>query len=70
MIVDAAHWRQHLPQVVEAVWGDAAVHQAFLRAYDLTEKQVPLVAADFEDWHKPFKKAASLQQQRQQQHGL
>ena len=48
----------HLPDVVEAFFGDSAEarqqHAAFLRAYGLSAAQVPLLRMNAFDWENPF----------------
>ena len=40
---DAEHWRTHMPGVIEAVFGDAGTHRAFLNAYGLSATTHPLL---------------------------
>ena len=55
VVVDGDYWREHLPEAVEAVVGDARMHAAFLRRYGLTADRVPLVTLDVDDWRSPFR---------------
>lgn len=54
VIVDAVHWRAHLPDVIEAVFNDRETHSAFLQAYGLTSESHPFVTLNFDDWSAPF----------------
>ena len=56
--IDGSWWNHHLPDVVEAFFGDSAEarqqHAAFLRAYGLSAAQVPLLGLNPDDWENPF----------------
>ena len=58
VIANSAWWLAHLPDVVEAVFGDAGVHQAFIAAFrdrGVSEGTHPFVTIDRSDWHNPIK---------------
>ena len=57
VVVSAAFWRDHMPSAVEAVLGDEGVHAAFLRAYGLSSRDVPLLTMDLSDFDSPFRSA-------------
>ena len=54
IIVDAAHWRQHLPAAVEAIYGDRRAHGDFLKEFGVSEATHPYLELDPTDWHAPF----------------
>lgn len=62
IIVDAVHWRAHMPDAVEAVYGSRALHQKFLEYYQgegVTATSHPFVGIDVADrfggaWTAPF----------------
>ena len=43
VIIDAHYYMENLPQSVEAIYGDAKVHRAFLKHYGVTADEVPLI---------------------------
>ena len=45
-VVPSLWWSEHMPDVIEAIIGDAQVHAAFLRSYRLTADTHPLVYID------------------------
>lgn len=53
VIVDAAWWRDHLPGVVEAVFGDRSAHAAFIERFGLDAAIIPFVELDIGDWTGP-----------------
>jgi len=58
VVVDSAWWRSHLPGIVEAVFGDANAHRAFLDAFrsdGVSEETHPFVRLDRGDWNAPIK---------------
>lgn len=55
IIVDAVHWRGHLPDVVESVYGNRAVHDAFVSRFGLSEATHPYLTLDASDWETPFR---------------
>jgi hypothetical protein len=54
IVVSAAFWREHMPSAVEAVIGDEGVHRAFLQAYGLSKRDVPLLTFDPANFDSPF----------------
>lgn len=60
ILLDGAHWTEHLPDAVEAFVGTGRMEEAreqhwdFLRLYGLTKEQVPLLRLDTSDWRDPF----------------
>ena len=54
IIIDSKHWREHLPECVEAVFGNRVHHEAFLKAFGLTEETHPFLALDVTNWEAPF----------------
>ena len=54
IIIDAAHWRNHLPNVIEAIYGDRDMHTAFLEHYGVTPMTHPYVELDLNNWDAPF----------------
>ena len=57
-VVDSAWWRSHMPDVVEAVFGDPSAHRAFVDAYrsqGVSEATHPYVRIDRGDWNAPIK---------------
>ena len=54
IIIDSKHWREHLPECVEAVFGNRVHHEAFLKAFGLTEETHPFLALDVTNWEPPF----------------
>lgn len=55
IIIDAVHWRAHMPDVVEAIFGNRDAHQAFLAEFDLSERSHPFLELDSMDWTSPFR---------------
>ena len=59
IVVDGAHWNQHLPDTVEAFFGGEKAREqrrTFLEAFpQLSEVDVPLLAFDRFNWEEPFR---------------
>ena len=59
ILIDGAHWTQHLPEVIEAFIGDGepakSQHRQFLQEFGLHPSDVPLLRIDVNDWVEPFK---------------
>ena len=55
IIIDAPHWRDHLPGIVEAIYGRRDIYRRFLDRYGLDESQVPFVDVAFDDWEMPIR---------------
>jgi hypothetical protein len=54
LIVDGDVWTASLPDTIDAIIGDAWQHEAFLKEFELTAVDVPLVQANWFDWETPF----------------
>ena len=55
IIIDAKHWRSHLPDQVEAIFNNPENHRRFLAAFPhLTPETHPHVLLDATNWHSPF----------------
>ena len=54
VVVSAAFWRAHMPSAVEAILGDEGVHRAFLEAYGLSRRDVPLLTFEPNNFASPF----------------
>ena len=54
IIIDAVSWRDQLPGVIEAVYGDRALHHRFLKEYGLDATQLPFLTINRMDWENPF----------------
>ena len=55
IIIDAKHWRSHLPDQVEAIFNNPENHRRFLAAFPhLTAESHPHVLLDATNWHSPF----------------
>ena len=55
IIIDAKHWRSHLPDQVEAIFNNPENHRRFLAAFPhLTAETHPHVLLDATNWHSPF----------------
>ncbi len=58
ILVDGSHWTEHLPDTVEAFFGNGNLareqHGQFLREYGLTASQVPLLHLNEHNWKAPF----------------
>ncbi|KAL1504518.1 hypothetical protein AB1Y20_010920 [Prymnesium parvum] len=58
-IVDGDAWTSSLPDTIEAFFqirdGGADAHRAFLKAFRLSEEEVPLVEMDIRNWDAPFR---------------
>ena len=54
IIIDAVSWRDQLPGVIEAIYGDRALHHRFLREYGLDATQLPFLTIDRMNWENPF----------------
>ena len=55
IIIDAKHWRSHLPDQVEAIFNNPENHRRFLAAFPhLTPESHPHVLLDATNWHSPF----------------
>ena len=56
--IDGSWWDHHLPDVVEAFFGESAEmrqqHAAFLQQYGLSAAQVPLLSLNLHDCVNPF----------------
>ena len=55
IIIDAAAWRDQLPGVVEAIYGDRGLHHRFLREFGLDASQLPFLMMNRADWVNPFR---------------
>lgn len=55
IIIDAPHWRERLPDVIEAIFGNRELYDSFVSHYHLDEARFPLVSVDMSDWEQPFK---------------
>ena len=58
IIVDGTWWASHMPDVVEAVFGDRNAHTAFLAAYrseGISDATHPFVTIDRNDWTHPIR---------------
>lgn len=57
-LVNAAHWTAHLPDAIEAFFGNGQYaqeqHLAYLREFGLAAAQVPLLTFDDRNWQQPF----------------
>ena len=53
-VLPSRWWTGHMPDVVEAIFGDAQVHQAFLQRYGLSESTHPFVNINLNDWTNPI----------------
>lgn len=58
IIVDAPHWRTHLPGAVEAIFGNRKAHRAFLAEFHLSEQSHPFLELDSLDWTSPFREGS------------
>ena len=54
VIIDAVSWRDQLPGVIEAIYGDRALHRRFLVEYGLDATQLPFLTLDRMNWENPF----------------
>ena len=54
IIIDASWWQSHLPDTVEAVFGDRAVYEQFIATYRLSAERCPFVSIDLYNWEEPF----------------
>lgn len=55
IIIDAEHWRAHMPDVIEAIYGDRRVLEQFVRAYPgVSEQTHPFLTLDAANWDEPF----------------
>ena len=54
IIVDAVSWRSQLPAVIEAIYGDRALHRRFLDEYGLDAKRLPYLTLNRSNWENPF----------------
>ena len=64
LILSAVHWNEHLPHTIEAFFCSCGVqeaetharstHAAFLRHFQLTAEDVPLLCLDSTNWDRPF----------------
>ena len=55
IVIDAPHWRQNLPEAVEAVFGDRDAHRNFLRTFGLSAQTHPFLEIDLTNWDEPFR---------------
>ena len=53
IIVDAVHWRQHLPDVIECFVNSPDAHAAFLNEFGLTARTHPHIRLS-SNWDAPF----------------
>ena len=54
MIIDAESWRDQLPGVIEAIYGDRGLHSRFLKEYGIDATQLPFLTINTMDWENPF----------------
>ena len=57
IIVDAPHWRTHMPAVIDAIFGDRDAHAQFLQDYagqGVTAETHPFLVLDPMSWDVPF----------------
>ena len=57
IIVDAVHWRQNLPDVIDGIVNNEEGHAAFLREFwwrGVTRHTHPHLVLDEGDWENPF----------------
>ena len=54
IVIDAPHWRAHLPDAIDAIIGNRGAYQAFIDRYDIDPTRVPLVSLDASNWETPF----------------
>ena len=73
IIVNGAHWTDHLPHTIEAFFqtdehgrgrkNDRVAqeqHAKFLRTYGLKAEQIPLLAFNSRDWSSPFSTVSTV----------
>lgn len=53
-VLPSAWWSAHMPDMVEAIFGDQQVHEAFLRRYRLSTATHPFVNINLDDWRNPI----------------
>ena len=53
IIVDAVHWRQHLPEVIECFVNSPDAHAAFLNEFGLSARTHPHIRLS-SNWDAPF----------------
>ena len=59
IVVDGRYWNRHLPDTIEAFYGDIgsrgdSAHKQFLEEYGMSSAQVPLLKFDPSNWETPF----------------
>ena len=54
IVIDAPHWRAHLPDAIDAIIGNRRAYQALIDRYDIDPVRVPLVSLDASNWETPF----------------
>jgi hypothetical protein len=57
IIVDSPHWRAHMPDIIEGIYGNRQAHEEFLRAYashGVSTQTHPFLAFDPSNWKSPF----------------
>ena len=55
IIVDAKRWRENLPFVVEAIFGNRDAHERFLSSFNLEPADYPFLEIDVHNWQQPLK---------------
>uniref|UniRef100_A0A7S3FB30 Uncharacterized protein n=1 Tax=Haptolina ericina TaxID=156174 RepID=A0A7S3FB30_9EUKA len=58
IIVDAKSWKAHMPDAVDAIFGNRDAHAQFLKAYashGVNERTHPFVTMDPGDWIRPLR---------------
>ena len=58
IIVDAVHWRQNLPDVIDGIVNNEEGHAAFLKEFwwrGVTRHTHPHLVLDEGDWENPFR---------------
>tara|TARA_B110001452_G_scaffold177970_1_gene149333 strand:- start:1672 stop:2334 length:663 start_codon:yes stop_codon:yes gene_type:complete len=54
VIIDAAWWRDHLPDAIDAIVGDRELHRNFVAHFGLHPNKFPLLDFNRNDWGEPF----------------
>ena len=54
VIIDAEHWRNNLPNTIEAIFGNPAAHARFQERYGLNSATNPVLRLDRSDWSNPL----------------
>jgi hypothetical protein len=57
IVLDSKYWKDHMPDSVEAIFGNRAAHAEFIKRYGRTEADFPHLELDLWNWETPLRVA-------------